>query len=329
MKRISAWGLVGASLVCGFVVPAARAAGASEPMIRETVRIAVADPFSALVGKSRTSDASNAVTRFDVASGERAFLLEGRVGEVRIKFLCGEGDPRVDCTLDPLGPAEEIILATGVRGSRGDVNFADAEGDQLLRIMPYGGATVHWPGKPQGEAASQTFGEDGALVLPFKDHQDAVRRAARATARLSAMTGSTIVFDAGAPSPYYAARAFAAAPAIAPPVSAKAEASAAALADAAPAAEARAGEIAPTQAGDASVLADAVVRAAAGMDEVASDPTGARVLGSRIGVVRFRQGEPPRLSLDGRTLTVIYDPAADVAGRPSSRAIVKFLENSL
>lgn len=278
-------------------------------------RARLADPFSALVGKGGAPAAAAPVARFEVAADRRHFLLEGRVGPARMKFLCGENDPRIDCTLDPVAAAEEIFLATGVRGSRGDIIYRDADGETLLRLMPYGGATVSWPGRTQGEAASPTFGEDDALVLPPANHQDAVRRAARATQRLSAVAGSTILFDAGAPA--MAAARIAAVPA---PRAGATFVEAPAAADAALAAPAGP---------EARVLADAVVRAAAGMAAVANDATGARVLGERIGVVRFRPGAPPRVSLDGRTMTIIYDPAADAEGRPSSRAIAKFLENSL
>jgi hypothetical protein len=199
------------------------------------------------------------------------------------------------------------------------VTFRDDGDRELLRVTPFGGATVFWPGRPQGDAASQTVGEGGPLVLPYADHQDAVRRAARATSRLSAMTGATILFDPGAAARPAARVAAASAP------------SAAALrADApAPAGEARSADEGAPASPEARVLADAIVRAAAGMDKVAGDPTGARVLAARIGVVRFRPGAPPGLALDGRVLTIVYDPLTDVAGRPSSRAVAQFLEQSL
>jgi hypothetical protein len=53
------------------------------------------------------------------------------------------------------------------------------------------------------------------------------------------------------------------------------------------------------------------------------------VLGSRIKLVRFLRGAPPRLALNGETFNVVYDPAAGLAGRPSSRAVARFLEDNL
>jgi hypothetical protein len=299
---------------------AVRRLSASDPLLPEQVRVAAADPFSALVGKDPAlAGPRPAVERYAIASDGRAFLVEGRIGEARLQFLCAESDPRLDCSLDPFGPAEEIYAAAGARGPRGDVIYKDPEGETLLRLMPYGGATVFWPGRRQGEAAARAFGEDAALNLPPANHQDALRRAARATQRLSALTGGSVLFDAGAPAPAaLAARSFAPAAPTAPSSYAArpAAASASETADAAAAA-------------DAAVLADAIVRAAAGMAAVAADPTGARILGERIGVVRFQPGHPPRLSVDGRVLTVIYNPEAGVAGRPSSRAVTRFLEESL
>ncbi|MEO1252175.1 MAG: DUF4908 domain-containing protein [Pseudomonadota bacterium] len=80
---------------------------------------------------------------------------------------------------------------------------------------------------------------------------------------------------------------------------------------------------------DSSVLADAVVRAAKAMNAVAGDATGAQILGARIENVRFGVGPAPSVSLEKRTLRINYVPDQDIAGRPSSRAIERFLEESL
>jgi hypothetical protein len=254
--------------------------------------VAAADPFSALVGEKKKSKGakSRPVTRYAVASDGRMFIVEGKIGAARLKFLCADADPRIDCALDPEAFAEEIYLVNGVRGPRGDVIYKDETGATVLRVMSYGGATVFWPGKDLGEAASKSFGDDGPLLLPPADHEDAVRRAANVSQSLSAIVGATILFDPGAES-------------------------GAALAD-------------PAE-GGASVLADAIMRVATGMSNVAKDQTGARILKERIGVVRFTPSATPRLSIDGKVLTVFYNPGGDVAGRLSSTAVAKFLEISL
>lgn len=79
----------------------------------------------------------------------------------------------------------------------------------------------------------------------------------------------------------------------------------------------------------AAVLADAVVRAAKGVYRVAQDDLGADALASRIATVRLMPSEVPELSLDGKTLEIRYNPAADLAGRPSSAAVARFLEDTL
>lgn len=257
------------------------------------------DPFSALVGEKRESrkaarDAAK-IERFTIAADGRVFLLEGGVGEARMKFLCTDNDPRLDCRIDPAGAAEEIHLVSGVRGPRGDIIYRNRHGDMLLRLTSYGGATVFWPGESQGQPASRSYGEDASLTLPQAERDAAERRGRNATAVLSAATGAPIVFDIGAAVPL-------------------------AMSDA---------EAGATAALRADVLADAVVRVAVGMQRVAADPTGARILGVRVNSVEFRPGTGPLLSLDDGRLIVVYDPAGDVAGRPSSVAVTRFLEESL
>ncbi len=82
-------------------------------------------------------------------------------------------------------------------------------------------------------------------------------------------------------------------------------------------------------AGGASVLADAVARAAKGVGRVANDPTGARIIGDRVRRVAFQAGTPPSVTFAAGVLSVRYDPAADAAGRPSSSEIAAVLEDSL
>ncbi|MFN3958325.1 MAG: DUF4908 domain-containing protein [Parvularculaceae bacterium] len=89
------------------------------------------------------------------------------------------------------------------------------------------------------------------------------------------------------------------------------------------------GDPGPDEAGGASVLADAVARAAKGIGRVANDPTGAAIIGDRVRRVDFIVGRPPAVSFAAGVLTVRYDPAADAEGRPSSSEIARFLEESL
>lgn len=306
-------GLKGMFLAGAAALLAAGAAYAQPLPTSPRFQIAAADPFSSLVGdkrekkehRHRTPD----VERFSVAADGRIFVVEGGVGEARIKFLCADGDPRLDCRIDPEAPAEEIFLVTGERGPRGDVIYKDAQGEVMLRITSYGGATVFWPGERQGQAASRSFGDDGKLALPEADFHAAQRRAQFATAALSAVTGEPIVFDIG-PAPISAP--------LAAPVAAR-------LVDVAPAAEAQPAPEAPR----ADVLADAVARVAAGMRLVANDPTGARILAARVKSVRFEVGDAPGLSLEETVLRVVYNPLTGVRGRPASSDVSHFLEETL
>ncbi len=160
------------------------------------------DPFSALVGKKRQRPSAHTknitIERYVLASDDRALLFEDRSNEARVKFLCGPDDPRFDCTIDPEDPAAEIYQIKPTRGPRGDLIYKNAEGDTMMRIASYGGATVFWPGEGRGLAASKSFGDDASLRLGFVEYATAVRRAQAATAYVSAAIGAPIIFDTGA-----------------------------------------------------------------------------------------------------------------------------------
>ncbi len=290
-----AWktGIVGATAFAAVaILTSGGAVHASPLLVSFGVQIsdATSNPFSALVGKSREKrDRRRAgggeVERYVLASDDRAFLFENEGEAARVKFLCSEDDPRLDCQLDDAGPAPEIYLLSPTRGPRGDMIYKNIEGETFLRIASYGGATVFWPGEGRGFAASKSFGDDRSLRLPPIDHAAAARRAQSATAVMSALVGAPIIFDVGtAPSD----------------------------------------EIA-----DSTVLADAVVRAANGMQAVADDPTGARIIASRINKVSFIQGESPDIRMNDGVMEIRYVPNEDIAGRLSSATIVRFLEETL
>lgn len=249
-----------------------------------------ANPFSTLVGRPREKDEERrgrpTIERYVLASDDRAFLFEDRGREARVQFLCTPSDPRLDCAIDPHGAAAEIYALTATRGPRGDVIYKNVQGDALLRIASYGGATVFWPGEPRGLAASKSFGDEHSLELTFTDHETALRRAQAATAIISALTGAPIVFEPGPPP-------------------------------------------AGVEGANAAVLADAVVTAAKGLHIVSDDPTGARVIASRIRKVVFIPDVAATVRLDGAVLEIGYVPMRDIDGRPSSAAVARFLEDTL
>ncbi len=262
---------------------------ATQPAATQFVLAQSSDPFSALVGKRRHRPATRAkritIERYVLASDDRALLFEDYSNEARIKFLCGPDDLRFDCTIDPEDPAAEIYLVKPTRGPRGDLIYKNAEGDTMMRIASYGGATVFWPGEGRGLAASKSFGDDATLRLGFAEYATAMRRAQAATAYVSAATGAPIIFDLGA---------------------------------------------APTtEHENAAVLGDAVIRAANGVKDVADDPTGARIIASRINRVFFAPATAPGIELDAGVLKIRYVPGQDIDGRPSSAAVAHFLEETL
>ncbi len=284
----------------GLALFASGPAAASEPasardgkrVVGPTWRVAEAesdDPFSALVGKKRgrsfEGDAAVRVERYVTASQERVFLISRDGKEARMKFLCAEDDPRIDCVIDPLRSAEEIFLLTAETGSRGDAVFRDDKGATFLTIAAYGGATVTWPGEKSGLAASKSYGEETSLRLPFADIATAERRACLASAHLSARARSAILVEFDEP-------------AIDP-------------------------------ASGAGVLADAIARAASGVATVASDEAGAAAVARRLERVLLIAAEAPEISMDGKVLEVRYNPALDIAGRPSSADVARFLEETL
>ncbi len=179
-----------------------QAGDASEETVSQLSLLAQSadNPFSALVGKRRErstfeDQTPHGVERYVLTSDDRAFLFEERGRTARVRFLCPPGDARIDCRLDASGPSPEIYLLTATRGPRGDVIYKTDEGETLLRIAAYGGATVFWPGETQGIAASKSFGDDEPLMLAPQSYDTAQRRAQSASAQVSAIVGSAISFD--------------------------------------------------------------------------------------------------------------------------------------
>lgn len=196
--------LAGVSFAAPFwaVLAASGLCHAQEPVSAAGLALAQTtdNPFSALVGKrSREPGPENqkggAVERYVLTSDARVFLFEERGAHARVQFLCSPEDVRIDCVLDGSGPAPEIHLLTATRGPRGDVIYKSDEGETMLRIAAYGGATVFWPGETQGIAASKSFGDDHALTLAPQVYDEAVRRAQGASAQVSAIVGSAVYFD--------------------------------------------------------------------------------------------------------------------------------------
>lgn len=282
-------------LVCGpFGSAAAQETGALRLAQAGPVVDQDNNPFAALVGarrdRKRESARSLRIERYVLASDDRVFLFEDRGSSARMKFLCTPDDERIDCALDPEGTAAEIHILTPTRGPRGDVIYKNAEGETMLRLASYGGATVFWPGDNSGgRAASRSFGDDAILAIEAADLATAERRAKLASALISDAVGAKVSFELGVQF-----------------------------------------QSLETNAGNrADVLADAVIRAAAGLYDVASDQTGARVIAERINRVLITPGPGAGVTLEDKTLIVEILPDGGLSGRPASATIVRFLEETL
>ncbi len=305
-----------------------------------------ADPFSALVGRRAEAGPQSNVQRFVTAAHDRVFLFEDRGVEARLKFLCGEADPRVDCRIDDDAPAEEIFRLSATLGPRGVAIYKDESGRALLRLTPYGHATVYWPGDAAGRAATKSFSEDPPLELWPAGRTTAAYRAKQATAMLSAEIGAPVVFvmdaarerrsatpapaqgvgfnavDATAADDAASVASFAA-PAVAP-----AAAEVLALDPAAARLAAPAGSFDQADP-NAAEHADAVARVANAMHRLAEDEAHARRLQQRLKRVVFEAGAEAGAAWQGSDFVVAYAPGAGLDGRLSSAAVSAFLRESL
>jgi len=83
----------------------------------------------------------------------------------------------------------------------------------------------------------------------------------------------------------------------------------------------------------ASILADGIMTVTKGMAQVASDPTGARVIGNRVKSVRFfrldKEAEKPVIRLEDKSLQIYLNPSIGLEGRPSAADVARFLEENL
>ncbi len=159
------------------------------------------NPFISLVGKKRVRcnkrTESTRVQRYVLGNGRRAFLFQDIGNRARIQFLCGPDDTRFECQLDPDEGTAEIHTLTVTRAPRGDVIYKDAQGETVLRIASYGGATVWWPGNDKAQAASRSFSDRRTIGLRRADQRRVIRTSRQATAMLRQRTGAGIVFETG------------------------------------------------------------------------------------------------------------------------------------
>ncbi|MBI1391253.1 MAG: DUF4908 domain-containing protein [Alphaproteobacteria bacterium] len=264
------------------------------------------DPFSSLVErqKSRDDNGRSVVQQFTAAPDSRRFAMQtGRHG-ARIQFLCREGDQRLACAIAPERTATEIIPLTSERGVRGDVLYRDPGGRLLVRMTPYGNATVYWPGETFGRAATKRSEAPGQLRRTSFTPEETRSTLERASETLSERFGLSLDFD----------------------VSRTALTAASSRADlGADLPAVAAYETSPNDA----MIADALLRAADGIGLALRDSEEIeRAVAENLAVIRIVEGDAPSVDRDGDELTITIVPSLELAGRPSEDQISGFILRS-
>ncbi|NHK28803.1 DUF4908 domain-containing protein [Parvularcula flava] len=265
------------------------------PAIQEEAR--PLDPFAAMLtqrGPSAIRLSSRTPQLYKTTEGDETFVFQTDGSYGFIRFPCDGGEETLECSLLSGRRAEEILILDATRSPRGDVTYTDQSGAAVLRVTSNGGATLFAP-------------EDG-----FAGYEDdsIVPLGGRAVLPVGKVGGTLK----------------------SPPMAY--EIAAQRMRRASEVIEQRHGFyitfMAPgTYAGNQAVLADAVLTTAKGIDHVAADPLGARIVAERLAVVEFVPDAEPSMKLQDGALTVYYNPAAGLQGRPSSLAVTRYLEGAL
>ncbi|MEM6538328.1 MAG: DUF4908 domain-containing protein [Pseudomonadota bacterium] len=251
------------------------------------------NPFSTLAEPDHLHSRAKAgpkVQRFTASPDDRVFQLQVRGNRALVRFFCANADPRLVCGLSNSEALEEIVALKSDRSVRGDTVFRDAVGRLVIRMTPYGNATVYWPGERIGRAATK-ISEDRGQLAPQPVSLEAFRRHAdQANAMLSGHVGKTI----GLILPT------AVSVLVEPPAT-----------DGLP-------EGRPIQ----PATADAVIRAAGGFYSAAGlAPEQAKIYST----LRISAGPSPAIKRNGTELVITFDPDRPITGRPSEAEIVRFI----
>ncbi|GGD10503.1 DUF4908 domain-containing protein [Aquisalinus flavus] len=255
------------------------------------------DPFAAMLtrrGPSAIRLSSRTPQLYKTTEGDETFVFQADGSYGFIRFPCDGSDETLECALLSGRRAEEILILDATRSPRGDVTYTDQSGTAVLRVTSNGGATLFVPEEGfAGYEDDSIVPLGGRAVLPV------------------GKVGGTLK---------------------SPPMAY--EIAAQRMRRASEVIEQRHGFyitfMAPgTYAGNQAVLADAVLTTAKGIDQVAADPLGARIVAERLAVVEFVPDAEPSMKLQDGALTVFYNPAAGLQGRPSSLAVTRYLEGAL
>jgi len=273
------------------------------------------NPFNALVGLKRKRNKNKLrnlkrVRLYVLSDGEKSFLFHDTGSQARIQFLCGDADQRIECDLDEDGKSSEVYTLAATRAPRGDVIYKDSEGHTLLRIASYGGATVWWPGDIEARAASRSFSDLTEINLKVVNGRKALRRANRATALLSALTGKPIEFRTPLDGLVF------------PPTELDQNGT----------------RLSGSQDAGAEARLENNYESLEPLEQVFARSPGLRessvladaiLMTTRLLLVEFVRASNPSMSLENGHLKIGYNVAEGLQGRPSSAQIARFLEENL
>jgi riboflavin biosynthesis pyrimidine reductase len=253
------------------------------------------DPFAALLtrrGPSAVRLSSRQPQLYETTQGDETFVFQVLGQQALIRFLCDPQDETLECDLLNGQRAEEVVLLNATRSPRGDVVYKDLNEQPVLRVTSNGGATLFAHSLQENMPDSAVpFG--GKAVLPV-------------IARAGSLKAPPVAFHL---------------------VEQRMRQASDLISE-------RHGMLVTFVAtgpygGDQAVLADAVLTAAKGIDMVAADPLGARILRERLKMVQFEPAQEMDLGLQEGVLTVKFNRAADLEGRPSSLMVARYLEEAL
>lgn len=255
-----------------------------------------ADPFTVLLqrrGPSAVRLSSREAQLYETTQQDKRFVFQTAGRSARLRLLCGQDEDTLECDLLQGQRGEEIILLVPTRSPRGDVIYKDVDGKAVLRVTANGGATLFAMGQNDLMLESALVPLGGKAVLPVIGEADPLRAPITSYGVVEKrMRLATELINTR----YGSLVTF----------------------------------IAPAQGrGDHAVLADAVLTAAKGIDLVASDALGASIIKERLETAQFIAGDVPGLDFQDGVLTVIYAQEKDIAGRPSSAMVARFLEAEL
>lgn len=239
----------------------------------------------------------------------KAFILDRTRDKARLKF---DG-------------SREILLLDMVPGPQGVIYFKDEFDRTILRLTPFGGATVYDEEGNEGDAYGRTD-KAAPLELKPKTAGDVKRRIREVKESLNGNFDLKVAFDfepglddvreqTGSADVLMAARADEG------------------LAEIALSSEgARAAKSAPNPEVDragTTALADTVEVTNMALKRLARDDLAREVMAETIHRVVFRVANAKAVGLEGETLTVSYVPDLGLEGRPSSAAIERYLLENL